>query len=179
VPVTSSGMPRTMSFRVDLLSSLRVWRTEDGSRMINEYRVMREIGKGTYGVVYLCVKNLEASAATLSEHRTQTYYAVKVVKKSALRKRKSLRRPGAGVGDRSLDLQIDEQDPADVERMEHELAEVAIMKRLRHNNIVQLYEVIDDPAGTLMPSPYFFFFFFSLTHSLTHTLSLLSTIYFV
>ena len=90
---------------------------EDGNKMINEYAVLRSLGKGQYGKVKLVVHN-----------DTGGLFAIKILNKSVLaRMRKG-----------------DETALDDVRR------EIAIMKRLNHQNIVSLTEVIDDVSTEKM-----------------------------
>ena len=86
----------------------------EGNKLINNYIVIGQLGRGMYGKV------------KLAEHRTshQTV-ALKVLNKSLLRKMKH----GGTNG------------------MQQVQAEIAIMKKLRHRNVVCLYEVIDDPGS--------------------------------
>ena len=84
-------------------------RLNTGDRLINKYLIMDELGRGSYGGVYLC-RNEE----------TGQLYAMKMLTRSA-RHGKQL--------------------------TETIRQEIAVMKKLRHPNIVTLHEVIDDPAA--------------------------------
>jgi CRP-like cAMP-binding protein len=84
-------------------------RLNTGDRLINKYLIMEELGRGSYGGVYLC-RNEE----------TGQLYAMKMLTRSA-RHGKQL--------------------------TETIRQEIAVMKKLRHPNIVTLHEVIDDPAA--------------------------------
>lgn len=81
--------------------------------MVNNFLIIGNLGSGSYGKVLLC-----------EEAGTERRYAMKVLRKSLLR-----RKQGAS-GDSAWQ---------DVMR------EIAIMKKLNHPNVVQLVEVIDNP----------------------------------
>ncbi|CAM9287406.1 unnamed protein product [Chrysoparadoxa australica] len=84
-----------------------------GSRIINKYEVVQEVGRGSFGAVYEC-----------QDIETKTIYAMKVID----RRRKRQHSKG--------------------KRLHESLRrEVAAMKKLRHPNIVTLWEVIDDPKA--------------------------------
>ncbi|OKL61669.1 hypothetical protein UA08_02771 [Talaromyces atroroseus] len=115
---------------------------DDGSAQhrINQYIIKQEIGRGSFGAVHLAVDQYGNE------------YAVKEFSKARLRKRQQshmLRRPQRpGTGFNSPlhrhpsgtdDLQSGH--PLDLIRQE-----IAIMKKLNHNNLVSLIEVLDDPT---------------------------------
>ncbi|KAK8794664.1 hypothetical protein WA158_001645 [Blastocystis sp. Blastoise] len=86
------------------------------------YKIIRELGKGSYGRVCLC------------EHDTgseKKQFAVKIFSKSFLRNEKRIEK----IGKKTVFSNALEQ----VER------EFALMKKLNHPNIVKLIDVIDDP----------------------------------
>ncbi|KAL1888171.1 hypothetical protein Cpir12675_006265 [Ceratocystis pirilliformis] len=118
---------------------------------VNQYRLGREIGHGSYG---------EVRVGTDSEGHQ---YAVKEFSKSRMRRRVQsqllrargpcrLAGPGTRPGSRLnrpplsprvsvMDLDVpDAGDPLSLIRQE-----VAVMKKLHHENLVQLIEVLDDP----------------------------------
>jgi [calcium/calmodulin-dependent protein kinase] kinase len=102
-------------------SILEVSRDEEGNKKINNYIVMRELGRGGFGkvmLVYVKERN-EYFVFILFIHK-----AMKVANKSKL-KRKLLSRAKSA-------YTLLEQ-------------EIAIMKKLDHVNTVKLVEVIDDP----------------------------------
>jgi serine/threonine protein kinase len=78
----------------------------EGNKMINDYSIIAELGRGAYGKVKLAVNNT-----------TNETCAIKIMKKSVLKR---------GTGE------------AVVRR------EIAVMKKLRHKNIVPLIEVLDN-----------------------------------
>ncbi|KAI4289579.1 MAG: hypothetical protein L6R35_001157 [Caloplaca aegaea] len=116
---------------------------------INQYIIKQEIGRGSFGAVHLAV----------DQHGNE--YAVKEFSKSRLRKRaqsnilrrpQHQRRPGhlaAGLGFNSplhLHKAPDDQDQDGQGNSLYLIKEeIAIMKKLNHDNLVSLFEVLDDP----------------------------------
>jgi CRP-like cAMP-binding protein len=92
---------------VSVSTTLSMRKLESGSRVVNKYIVEKELGKGSFGDVYLC-----------RDQETDEPYAMKMIS-----------RPQSSWND----------DSASSIRQE-----IAVMKRLQHNNIVNLHEVIDD-----------------------------------
>ena len=118
------------------ISRLVKERDFEGNKIINEYVVVADIGKGSFGKV------------KLAAHRDdpKDVVAIKVINRSLT---KNTRRVSSAAND--VDAQI--------------RREIAIMKKLRHRNIVPLHAVIDDvtcdklylimeyvPNGTLLQS---------------------------
>ncbi|KAF7550028.1 hypothetical protein G7046_g8150 [Stylonectria norvegica] len=109
---------------------------------INQYTILEEIGRGSYGAVHLATDQFG------------TEYAVKEFSKARLRKRAQsdiLRqgprgprrlgpRPGFGGPLGSGPRNGEVKDALYLIR-----EEIAITKKLNHPNLVQLYEVLDDP----------------------------------
>ncbi|CAN0110703.1 unnamed protein product, partial [Hapterophycus canaliculatus] len=93
----------------------------NGTIVINKYRIICELGRGSYGSVHLC-----------RDGETGMEYAMKVMDK---RRRGSSNLRSRGQGTQQSHL-------AETLRRE-----VAVMKKLRHPNIVTLWEVIDDPKA--------------------------------
>jgi serine/threonine protein kinase len=85
----------------------------NGKKLINQYVIIQIIGKGKFSKVAQCM-----------DQSTRQIYAMKVMKKSRL-KRIMIGRGKAAYS------QVE--------------AEIAILKKLNHPNIVKLYEIIDDP----------------------------------
>ncbi|KAJ3566005.1 hypothetical protein NPX13_g7296 [Xylaria arbuscula] len=114
---------------------------------VNQYRIKEEIGRGSYGAVHLATDQFG------------TEYAVKEFSKSRLRKRAQshiLRRPGPGTPHRQhapgmglnnfYRKQFGRQEDAEAKDALYLIrAEIAIMKKLDHPNLVALIEVLDDP----------------------------------
>lgn len=88
-------------------------------KVVHHYELCEVLGRGTYGKVKRAV-----------DTRTGTEYALKVVKKSFLKRQR----------------RFDESRGAYGNAYEDVLREVAILKKLSHANVVRLHEVIDDPA---------------------------------
>nr|CCC95323.1 unnamed protein product [Trypanosoma congolense IL3000] len=91
----------------------------EGTMILNEYLLLKCIGKGSSGVVKL--------AYSLARNET---VAIKIVP------RPKEKRAAIGGGCHSA-----------TKRMEALHREIKVMKKLRHRNIVALYEVIDDPEA--------------------------------
>ncbi|KAK3735941.1 hypothetical protein QZH41_013938, partial [Actinostola sp. cb2023] len=87
---------------------------------LNQYKLMDEIGKGSYGVVRLCYSEFD-----------QSNYAMKIISKKRIMRKAGLRRPNERGKNPGL---------------ENLQREIAILKKMDHPNIVRLYEVLDDPA---------------------------------
>ncbi|KIS66692.1 uncharacterized protein UMAG_04755 [Mycosarcoma maydis] len=122
---------------------------EDGSTVINQYTITDTIGRGAYGIVRKAVLTEEPDVK----------FAVKEFGKTRLRKthraerlRKSARSnarphpanrtdPTKGGPGPDQDDQNEANDPLSLIRHE-----IAILKKLHHPHVVQLFEVLDDPA---------------------------------
>ncbi|KAK5929568.1 hypothetical protein CgunFtcFv8_010791 [Champsocephalus gunnari] len=89
---------------------------------LNQYKLKKEIGKGSYGVVKLAYNE-----------DCEKYYAMKVVSKKRLMKQCGFfrRMPSKG--------------PKPAFPLEKIYKEIAILKKLDHHNVVKLVEVLDDP----------------------------------
>ncbi|KAI9687580.1 MAG: hypothetical protein M1822_002190 [Bathelium mastoideum] len=123
---------------------------DDGGAIhrINQYTIKQEIGRGSFGAVHLGIDQFGKE------------YAVKEFSKSRLRKRAQshlLRRPNAprrsgqwaaGLGFNSplhRHSSSDVRDDTTNNPLDLIKEEIAIMKKLNHNNLVALIEVLDDP----------------------------------
>ncbi|XP_069017300.1 calcium/calmodulin-dependent protein kinase kinase 1b [Embiotoca jacksoni] len=146
-----SGPPRTAGARRAHLFDRKLSLQERGNRMarqptietkrvsitdaddcvqLNQYKLKKEIGKGSYGVVKLAYNE-----------DSEEHYAMKVVsKKRLMRQCGFLRRlPHQG--------SISAQDPFPkaLLPLQKVYTEIAILKKLDHHNVVKLVEVLDDP----------------------------------
>eukprot|EP01035_Chromulina_nebulosa_P018133 gene18133-23787_t len=93
---------------VTVTFTVKVKKLRSGSRLINKYLILKELGKGSFGEVFLC-----------QDEETNVKYAMKVINRSA----------------------NNDDITAAIRR------EIAVMKRLQHENVVSLHEVIDDPSA--------------------------------
>ncbi|KAJ2084316.1 hypothetical protein H4R24_000109 [Coemansia sp. RSA 988] len=91
-----------------------------GRKMINQYMIIRELGRGTHGKVKLAFDTASGE-----------YYAIKIIDKESRGRRL---RPGPSNGRLRIDI----------DKMEKVKREIAILKKCRHPNVVRLREVIDD-----------------------------------
>ena len=98
-------------------------KNDDGAKTINQYAIVRELGRGQYGKVKLVLHT-----------PTQKYFAIKIMNKSVLSKARK-------AGGNSL---------AGKTALDSALQEIAIMKRLDHPNVGKLHEVINDPHADKM-----------------------------
>lgn len=127
----------------------RITKREDGVRLLNQYLLREEIGRGSYGTVLLAI-----------DSNTGKEYAVKEFSKARLKKRNQaaiLRRPRAAAPLRGrhsrpgLLSRPSASNIHDAETAGNPLAlvrsEIAIMKKLDHENVIDLLEVLDDPEG--------------------------------
>ncbi|KAJ1736043.1 hypothetical protein LPJ61_000186 [Coemansia biformis] len=104
-----------------------------GRKMINQYMIIRELGRGTHGKVKLAFDTISGE-----------YYAIKVIDKESRDRRL---RPAAALAQRGIHSRPRRSHGhlrIDVEKMEKVKREIAILKKCRHPNVVRLREVIDD-----------------------------------
>ncbi|CAM9190597.1 unnamed protein product, partial [Laminaria digitata] len=112
--VDASSPQSTHSQSVRETGKVTTRKLENGTVVINKYRILSLLGRGSYGTVHLC-----------RNEDTGGEYAMKVMSKSS----RGLR-------------------PKSHNHLAETLRrEVAVMKKLRHPNIVTLLEVIDDPKA--------------------------------
>ncbi|KAJ2828478.1 hypothetical protein GGI24_002379, partial [Coemansia furcata] len=115
-----------------------------GRKMINQYMIIRELGRGTHGKVKLAFDTI-----------TGDYYAIKVIDKESrdrrLRFNNASDRRGTGKGATGSRRRGRHQQSRshgllriDIDKMERVKREIAILKKCRHPNVVRLREVIDD-----------------------------------
>ncbi|KAJ1932696.1 hypothetical protein EC988_009369, partial [Linderina pennispora] len=112
-----------------------------GRKMINQYMIIRELGRGTHGKVKLAFDTV-----------TGEYYAIKIIDKESRDKR--LRPNAARVQQRPAPYATDGKHRRnrsshgylriDIDKMEKVKREIAILKKCNHPNVVRLREVIDD-----------------------------------
>ncbi|KAJ2250027.1 hypothetical protein GGI13_004108 [Coemansia sp. RSA 455] len=115
-----------------------------GRKMINQYMIIRELGRGTHGKVKLAFDTI-----------TGDYYAIKVIDKESRDRRlrfnntsaqRGTRKGATGSRRRSCHQQSRSHGflRIDIDKMERVKREIAILKKCRHPNVVRLREVIDD-----------------------------------
>ena len=100
---------------------------QTGNKMINQYMVISELGRGCHGKVKLCI-----------DTETAEKWAVKIVEKNSRKlfhRNLTSKQGSAGGANRNLHNQ----------QLEKIQREVAILKKCSHPHIVRLREVIDDP----------------------------------
>lgn len=130
----------------------RITKREDGVRMLNQYLLKEEIGRGSYGTVLLAEDSV-----------TGREFAIKEFSKARLRKRNHsaiMRRPrgghlgGAGQGRGGRPILASRRSVTNIHNAEAAgnplfliRSEIAIMKKLDHENVIDLLEVLDDPEG--------------------------------
>ncbi|PWY70184.1 calcium/calmodulin dependent protein kinase [Aspergillus heteromorphus CBS 117.55] len=138
-PIVRRPVKETLNARSEYTTS-----QDDGTaeHRINQYVIKQEIGRGSFGAVHLATDQFGNE------------YAVKEFSKARLRKRAQshlLRRPrGPKRPSDGFNSPLHRRPPGEEEHKENALylikEEIAIMKKLNHNNLVSLMEVLDDPA---------------------------------
>ncbi|CUI14511.1 protein kinase, putative [Bodo saltans] len=115
---------------------------EDGSKMINDYVVLDDIGRGSFGKVKLAFDTKLCRMVAIKILRKPSSWGVSTTS--------SVDHNTAGrIGNARDDDQDADQSARPISRKQTQhLAlqrEIAVMKKLRHKNVVSLFEVIDDP----------------------------------
>ena len=87
---------------------------------VNQFTLKEQIGQGSFGIVKL----------VFDEHQNNAY-AMKIISKRRLKRKSGFRRPGK------------QKSPSLIDNI---YKEIAFLKKLCHQNIVQLVEVIDNEA---------------------------------
>ncbi|EHA22431.1 hypothetical protein ASPNIDRAFT_120585, partial [Aspergillus niger ATCC 1015] len=138
-PIVRRPVKETLNARSEYYTS-----QDDGTaeHRINQYVIKQEIGRGSFGAVHLATDQFGNE------------YAVKEFSKARLRKRAQshlLRRPrGPKRPSDGFNSPLHRRAPGGDEHKENALylikEEIAIMKKLNHNNLVSLIEVLDDPT---------------------------------
>ncbi|KAL4890436.1 calcium/calmodulin-dependent protein kinase [Aspergillus ambiguus] len=135
-PIARRPVKETLNARSEYTTS-----QDDGTaeHRINQYIIKQEIGRGSFGAVHLAIDQYGNE------------YAVKEFSKARLRKRAQshlLRRPRgpkrSSEGFNSPLHRCEDDQKGNALYLIKE--EIAIMKKLHHNNLVSLIEVLDDPT---------------------------------
>ncbi|OTA19001.1 hypothetical protein BTJ68_15256 [Hortaea werneckii EXF-2000] len=130
-PSKSAEVKTTLNARSHYGSS-----DDDGGAVhrINQYIIKQEIGRGSFGAVHLAADQFGNE------------YAVKEFSKSRLRKRAQSNLLESRISRRDdQDIWPPGSGAAENNSLELIKEEIAIMKKLNHNNLVALIEVLDDP----------------------------------
>ncbi|CAD8092971.1 unnamed protein product [Paramecium sonneborni] len=99
-------------------------KNEEGQKMLNDYVFDEFLGQGAFGKVKLAHKKGQPNQR----------FAIKILKKSKLKRQREF------VKDSNGNLVVKDA-------LQDVRKEIAIMKKIRHNNLIQLYEVIDNPTS--------------------------------
>ncbi|KAJ2957651.1 hypothetical protein NQZ79_g6620 [Umbelopsis isabellina] len=128
---TYARLPPNLRAKVrETRTMVKEYDTETGNKIINDYLILEEIGRGTYGKVKLAV-----------DLRIDEFVAVKIVERHSRRKHLEMHRSSQ---DRSRDKSGLPTNQGNVLKIQRE---IAIWKRCFHPNVVKLIEVIDDPSS--------------------------------
>ncbi|KAK5166304.1 uncharacterized protein LTR77_008565 [Saxophila tyrrhenica] len=140
-PSRSKGVKETLNARSQYGSS------DDASvHRINQYNIKQEIGRGSFGAVHLAVDQFghEFAVKEFSKSRLR-----KRAQSNLLRKPNQPRRAGHIAAGFSFNAPLHLGANGHTAEANNSLSlikeEIAIMKKLDHNNLVSLIEVLDDP----------------------------------
>ncbi|CAN8096313.1 unnamed protein product [Discula destructiva] len=123
----------------------------DGSsqHVLNQYTILEEIGRGSYGAVHRAVDQYGNAYAVkeFSKTRLRKRIQSNILRSGPRRPGRMAFRPGRGPGvDPGISHQLSEQrTQEDKDALFLIREEIAIMKKLNHPNLVSLIEVLDDP----------------------------------
>ncbi|EDW95601.1 calcium/calmodulin-dependent protein kinase kinase 1 isoform X1 [Drosophila yakuba] len=117
---TPFSSPRSSRRKPAFRESRRISIDKSGSFLqLNQYRLMEQIGQGSYGLVKLAYSEEDS-----------THYAMKILSKKRLLRQAGFMRRGPRKATSPLDRVY---------------REIAVLKKLDHPNVVKLVEVLDDP----------------------------------
>ncbi|OAV86612.1 CAMKK/CAMKK-META protein kinase [Puccinia triticina 1-1 BBBD Race 1] len=151
LPVPPSPSHPSPPFRQTLHASLSQDGLDSGQRRLNQYLLLKTIGRGSFGSVELAQ---DTSIVGPDAAPGKALYAIKEYSKSRMRKRARILNHRSRIMSRSASSN---QSPTQPTRLLSESSEgillvkeeVAIMKKLSHPNIVSLLEVIDTDQDSL------------------------------
>ncbi|KAJ1565425.1 hypothetical protein HK096_002849, partial [Nowakowskiella sp. JEL0078] len=124
---------------IRILLDARLGENDKGERRLNQYLFMDVIGSGAFGTVF-----------GAQDENTKVIYAIKEFNKNKMRKslrnKNSFRRVKGkfGVGKASL-LGNEVSEDNEEDPLLPVKGEIAVLKKLKHRNVVKLFEVLDDP----------------------------------
>ncbi|OCF35480.1 CAMKK/ELM protein kinase [Kwoniella heveanensis BCC8398] len=145
-----SPMSESGSAEVIETQAVRLHRDQDTGRwMVNQYRVLREIGHGTHGRVRLgedLSEELPVGSddgdVGLGISSGGPYYAIKIVDRNPKKKRLT------GLGRHKGGGLKSGRDGAKLLNESEIRKEIAIFKKVNHPNVVRMKEIIDDPESS-------------------------------
>ncbi|KAJ2723883.1 hypothetical protein GGI07_002346 [Coemansia sp. Benny D115] len=148
--IAKDPMYKVLDPDVKYTVSALVGENADGLMIVGSYAIVRQLGRGSFGTVYL-VKHQE----------TGQEYAMKEYVKASLRKRRQSdmmkrargggpMRPGRGSLFASRQVLQRQQSEESSDPFSLIKAELAISKKLQHPNLVRLHEVLNDPEQDVL-----------------------------
>ncbi|KAA1102246.1 Calcium calmodulin-dependent protein kinase kinase 2 [Puccinia graminis f. sp. tritici] len=143
-------------FKQTLHASLSQDGLDSGQRRLNQYLLLKTIGRGSFGSVELAQDT--STTPPSPQNNNNSLYAIKEYSKSRMRKRARVLNHRSRILSRTTTTTTcSNHDPHQPTRLLSETSEgillvkeeVAIMKKLAHPNIVSLLEVIDTDQDSL------------------------------
>ncbi|KAA1114804.1 hypothetical protein PGT21_023992 [Puccinia graminis f. sp. tritici] len=143
-------------FKQTLHASLSQDGLDSGQRRLNQYLLLKTIGRGSFGSVELAQDT--STTPSSPQNNNNSLYAIKEYSKSRMRKRARVLNHRSRILSRTTTTTTcSNHDPHQPTRLLSETSEgillvkeeVAIMKKLAHPNIVSLLEVIDTDQDSL------------------------------
>ncbi|KAJ3117161.1 hypothetical protein HK100_000887 [Physocladia obscura] len=144
VPAPRSASAATIRESYKLVKAL----DSHGAKIINQYTVLKEIGRGVHGKVKIAVDADDSSvwAIKIVEKRAkkkfQTRFAFSQSLQSRLNNPSSSPISNSPIGGGGFGSAYTALNNLQLEKV---MREIAILKKISHNNVVSLREVIDDP----------------------------------
>ncbi|KAI9209826.1 kinase-like domain-containing protein [Polychytrium aggregatum] len=119
----------------------------NGQRQLNQYTIQKVLGRGSFGTVHLGFNNDSKYYVAIKEFSKSKLRKIQLSKQGGMfgargRLGRGRGRGGAVAGGTThSDMPKPSDNPIDLVR-----GEIAILKKLNHQNVVKLYEVLDDPT---------------------------------